>query len=118
MNNLGPQTQGIKATRIGNKNGLDAKEKPKPKPREICPRFPASIKTYTHNGVRNRNSGMGLGLDKTNVTPTKKLATPPTNRSNVSRTSHTATNATPSNRSYSARIRPQTAKSNAKPTAV
>lgn len=137
--NLGPQSQGLNATRIGNRNGLDAsakpiakpkpkpnpKPKPIPKPREICPRFPASMKMHTYNGIRNRNSnGTGLGADvKTNnVTPTKRLAIPSAiPHSNVSRTSSqtTSNSATSSNRSLnSARNRPQTAKSNPKPTAV
>lgn len=137
--NLGPQSQGLTATRIGNRNGLDAnvkpiakprpkpnpKPKPIPKPREICPRFPASMKTYSYNGIRNRNSnGTGLGTDvKTNnVTPTKRLAIPSSiPHSNASRTNSqtTSNSATSSNRSLnSARNRPQTAKSNPKPTAV
>lgn len=141
MYNLGPQAQGINATRIGNRNGLDAnvkpipkpkpkpKPKPIPKPREICPRFPASMKTYAYNGsIRNRNSnGTALGTDvKTNVTPTKKRsvipsAIPHSNLSIGSRTNSqtTSNSATSSSRSINiVRNRPQTAKSNPKPTAV
>lgn len=104
------------ATRIGNRVGLAAKDKPKPKPfvREICPRFQPSL---THiSSIRSRNATPRLDTDKSKLaTPTKKPTTVASVHSN-GRISQSAKSATPTKKSVeSARNRPQTAKSNAKP---
>lgn len=105
------------ATRIGNRVGLVAKERPKPKPREICPRFQPS--TITHNSsIRSRNATTRLDTDKSKLAATKKPSIAPvhsiTNRSQTSK-SAAATNKTVD----SARNRPKSAKpsANAKSTA-
>lgn len=100
------------ATRIGNRVGLAAKEKPKPKPREICPRFQPSL----HSSLRSRNATPCLGTDKPKLSSTKKPTAIPSLHSNVRNASQSAKTAMPTNKSVeSARNRPQTAKPNAKP---
>lgn len=106
------------ATRIGNRIGLAAKERPKPKPREICPRFQPSLPiTHYTNSIRSKNTTpRNLGTDKTKITSTKKTNTIPLAHSNV-RNSQSAKSATSTNKIVlnSARNRPQTAKPNEKP---
>lgn len=104
------------ATRIGNRVGLTAKERPKPKPREICPRFQPSLPITHYSSIRSKNATPRLSTDKTKITPTKKPTSIPLANSNL-RNSQSAKSATPTNKSVlnSARNRPQTAKPNAKP---
>lgn len=105
------------ATRIGNRVGSATKERPKPKPREICPRFQPSI-TY-NSSIRSKNQATTrLGMsDNTKLNAAKKPSMPLLHSKPNS--SQSTKNATPSyKRVDSARNRPQTAKSIAKPTAV
>lgn len=120
MCNLGPQAQSIANTnRIGNKVGLHHIPKPKPKPREICPRFQPSPLMHT-SSIRSKNTTPRLGTDKMNLTPTKKpFTTSIQSKARPQSSSQTSKSAPTSiNRVDSARKRPQTAKSNPKPTAV
>lgn len=91
-----------------------AKEKPKPKPREICPRFPSTI-THT-SSIRSRNATPRLDTDKTKLAATKKPSSAPVH----SNRSQTAKSAAATNKTVdSARNRPKSAKpsANAKSTA-
>lgn len=118
--NLGPQAKSnTNATKIGNRVGLEAKHKPKqkPKPKEICPRFQQSSQTQYSN-FRTRNAANRVDTDKPKLNSPKKTS----NTQFQSKTSIKPTSKIAASSKYSAdsvqSIRAQTTKPNAKSTAT